>query len=205
MAEHLKVMDYHDDEMKLHRFIRWLQMPVTFVAMAALLVIHWDEYRESTHLIIEAVLCIVGMLLIAITEFGFIYNASYSYFSVLLYFVNNVSLSVFYLGYNYLFTAASNQVVMGYAGSTLGTLIVSILIYFYYLRRKYLFVESKEEKRIKGAGLKPTEIDFNPKFEHERMSRGELKEHMEKRFEEVDKSTQTKKDERKEANPFDDD
>lgn len=205
MAEHLKVLDYHEDPMKLHRFIRWIQMPIAFVAMATVIVLHWEDYADgSITMISEAALCIFGMLLTAVTEFGFIYNASYSYFSVMLYYLNNVGIGVYYFIYCYKYTMVSNAVIYALGASCLATVVIFVLIYFYYQQRKYLFIESKEEKRIKNGGLTPTDIDFNPKFERERMSRGELKEHMEKRFDEVDKITEKKKKEHIEADPYDD-
>ena len=197
-------MDYHEEAMKIHNFIRWLQMPVAFAAMVTMLILHWDSYKTSVYMAPEAALCIAGLLLIAVTEFGFIYNASYSYFSVQLYFANNVGLSAYFLAYYYLLTDVSNRIITYLALTVLVTFIMFICVCIYYGRRKYLFIESKEEKIIKNAGLKPTKIDFNPQFEREKMSRNELKEHMEKRFVEVEKSVEKKQDEHIEADPFED-
>ncbi len=204
VAETIKVMDYHEDELKFHRFVRWIQLPFVFVAMITLLVLHWEDYKTFMPLVPEAVLCVVGILFILMTEFGFIYNASYSYYTVQLNYFNYVIMCLYYLIYNYIYTSVSNAVIVAYAIAFIGTVMLFAFVSIYYLERKYLFVESREDKRIKNAGLKATKIDFNPKFEREKMSRGELKGHMEKRFEEVDNSIDKKKEEHKEADPFED-
>lgn len=198
----LKVVDYSEVKMGLHRFIRMVQMPATAVIMALMLQLHWHDYSVYTMLMPEAGFCVLGITLVIITEFGFIFNAAYSYFSVLLFTVNNTAMTFYLLIYTYFFTSQSNRIVFAYAGSLLLCLLWNIIVYLFYRRRKYLFVESKEDKIMKKSALKQKDIDFNPKFERERMSYSQLKEHMNKRFEGVEDSVNPKQDKAVSADPY---
>lgn len=198
----LKVVDYNEVKMGLHNFIRMVQMPVTAVIMALLLQLHWNDYPVYTMLMPEAGFCVFGITMVIITEFGFIFNAAYSYFSVLLFTINNTAMTFYLLLYSYFFTTASNKIVFCYAGSLLFCLVWNIVVYLFYRRRKYLFVESKEDKIMKKSALKKQDIDFNPKFERERMSHSQLKEHMNKRFDEIDDSVKPKQDTAVFADPY---
>lgn len=198
----LKVVDYNEVKMGLHKFIRWVQMPVTAVIMGIMLQTHWQDYPVYAMLIPEAGICVLGITLVIITEFGFIFNAAYSYFSVLLFTVNNTVMTFYLLVYSYFFTTVSNKIIFSYVGSLLVCLLWNIIVYLFYRRRKYLFVESKEDRVMKKAALKKSEVDFNPKFEREKMTHSQLKEHMSKRFDEVDDSVTPKQDKAFSADPF---
>lgn len=214
MEAKIKYSDYEEYPMRLHNFLRGILMPMAFIAMMSLLYFHSDAYAADLFLVPECAMCVAGILLIIISEFGFFYYASYAYYAVLWFMVNSLLLSFYSFAYlqHQGFspdlkiklpdrTIDLPDITMLLIGLGVAAWFIwSIAAYVYYRRRKFMFVATKEDKRMQKGNLKAQEIDFDPKFEREKMSRSELKEHMNKRFEIVD--GEQKEERPPEANPF---